>query len=147
VSGRLDGGGETEQHRSRHGYGQREEQEAAVEVRWMQRVLTERGFQATIAFTVEDAGERVALQAPDAAILDYVLPDGDGVSLAQVLLEALPDIALVMMSGMELDEADRMVCRAKDIPMLTKPFLADELLATLDAPNPTNSLRARAEGR
>ncbi len=38
-----------------------------------------------------------------------------------------------------------MVCRAKDIPMLTKPFLADELLATLDAPNPTNSLRARAE--
>jgi hypothetical protein len=40
-----------------------------------------------------------------------------------------------------------MVCRAKDIPMLTKPFLADELLATLDAQNPASSLRARAEGR
>ena len=51
-----------------------------------------------------------------------------------------------MMSGMDLDEADRLVCRNKDIPILTKPFLADELIATLDSQSTVSSLRARAEG-
>ena len=115
-------------------------------LRWMQRVLTERSFEVAIAFTVEEAGERVAAQAPDAAILDYLLPDGDGVSLACALLEDLPELAVVMMSGMEFDEADRMVLRNKDIPILTKPFLADELVATLDSQSPVGPLRARAEG-
>ena len=113
---------------------------------WMQRVLTERGFEVMIALNVEEAGELVAVQAPDAAILDYVLPDGDGVSLARALIEDLPDLAVVMMSGMDLDEADRMLCRSKDIPILTKPFLADELIATLDVQSPVSPLRARAEG-
>lgn len=115
-------------------------------LRWMERVLTERGFEVTTAFNVEEAGERVAVQAPDAAVLDYVLPDGDGVSLARALLDDLPDLAVVMMSGMDLDEADRVLCRNKDIPILTKPFLADELIATLDAQSPVSPLRARAEG-
>jgi ATP-dependent Clp protease ATP-binding subunit ClpA/ActR/RegA family two-component response regulator len=115
-------------------------------LRWMRRVLTERGFEVTIACSVEEAGERVAVQAPDAAILDYVLPDGDGVSLARALLDDLPDLAVVMMSGMDLDEADRMLCRNKDIPILTKPFLADELIATLDAQSPVSPLRAHAKG-
>ena len=115
-------------------------------LRWIRRVLTERGFEVAVASTVEEAGERVTAQVADSAILGYLLPDGDGVSLAQALIEDLPDLAVAMMSGMELDEADWMVLRSKDIPILTKPFLADELIAMPDSQSPVGPLRARAGG-
>jgi DNA-binding response OmpR family regulator len=50
-----------------------------------------------------------------------------------------------MMSGFELDEEDRNFCLRQGVPHLTKPFLSEELLKTLDS-LVTRSPRAGAQG-
>jgi ATP-dependent Clp protease ATP-binding subunit ClpA/CheY-like chemotaxis protein len=117
----------------------------AAIVRWLKRVLSEHGYQVLAARGVEEARAKVAETRPDAAIVDHVLPDGDGLELAQELQKAVPGIQLVMMSGFELEPKDRLFCVRNDLPQLTKPFLAEELLTvleSLDAKPP----RAEAQG-
>lgn len=100
-------------------------------LRWAERILTEAGWKVLAASSVEEAEERVAMTVPDAAVLDYMLPDGDGVTLATELLQDLPDLVVLMMSGMRMDDEDYLVCRRREIPMLHKPFLAEELIQAL----------------
>jgi DNA-binding response OmpR family regulator len=100
---------------------------------WMERVLSARGWTVLAASSVAEAVVAFKGGAPDAVIIDYMLPDGDGVSLARALIGEAPDVRIVMMSGMDMDEEDALVCRVHDIPFLVKPFLAEELLAVLEA--------------
>ncbi|MDH5590795.1 MAG: AAA family ATPase, partial [Gemmatimonadota bacterium] len=102
-------------------------------LRWTERALRSHRYEAVTASSVRDAGRAMASTRPDAAVLDYVLPDGDGVALAMEILGDHPDMVVVLMSGMELDEEDELVCRHLDIPILTKPFLVDELVVLLES--------------
>ncbi len=54
-------------------------------LRALRVVLREAGFEALAAATANEALDQAALHAPDAAILDLVLPDGDGVEVAREL--------------------------------------------------------------
>jgi len=114
-------------------------------LRWMERVLVEEGMRVLIAASAEEARNAVRLEKPDLAVLDYMLPDGDGVSLAVELLGAFPDLGVLMISGMSLEGEDYLVCRGRGIPLLSKPFLSAELVRSLrsvgDFP-----LKARAQG-
>ncbi len=118
----------------------------AVIVRWLMGELRRRGFDPVPASGVAEARAKLAERSPDIAILDHVLPDGDGVALAREIRRTLPATAIVMMSGFELDEEERSFCRRTEIPHLTKPFLAAELfetLASLEAPVPDAEARGR----
>ena len=108
--------------------------------RWIERVLRERGC------TVLTAGsEREAREAPidvlDFAIIDAVLPDGDGLALGRALIEGRgraliegrPGLSVVITSGMDLDDEDQLICDAHDFHVLLKPFLSGELVAALEA--------------
>ena len=77
--------------------------------------------------------KKVSEAAPNTVILDYLLPDGDGVSLAVDLLKQNPAMRAVVMSGAELEQEDILLCQRYDIPVLIKPFVAAELLAALEA--------------
>ncbi len=112
---------------------------------WMEQVLAREGLEAMAAANVAEARDQVGRRAPDAAVLDYVLPDGDGVSLATELLRSFPDLAVLMISGMGLEEEDYLVCRHRGIPVLDKPFLGEELVRALRSLG-TIRLRRRAEG-
>ena len=54
-------------------------------VRALKIVLREAGFEALPAGTAAEALQVATLRAPDAAILDLVLPDGDGVAVCRSL--------------------------------------------------------------
>lgn len=114
-------------------------------LRWMERVLSAGGWKVLAASSVTEAVVAFRGAAPDAVIIDYMLPDGDGVSLARALIGEAPDVRIVMMSGMDMDEEDALVCRVHDIPFLVKPFLAEELLSVLEAQGVSPGA-ARAEG-
>ncbi len=100
-------------------------------LRWMERVLTAEGFRVMLASSVEEAARRAAATRPDVAIVDQMLPDGDGVSLAADLAHDHPGIGLVVVSGMDLDEEDLVMCRRHGVRILRKPFLSQELLTAV----------------
>ena len=56
-------------------------------VRALKVVLREAGFEAVAAETAMQALDLAAVRPPDAAIVDLVLPDGDGVEVTRTLRE------------------------------------------------------------
>ena len=109
---------------------------------WAERVLGAEGCEVITASSCEEARELTADRIPDAAILDHILPDGDGASLGVELQRRHPYTQVIVMSGMSLPEEAQIVCERYEFPILTKPFVADELLALLRA----GALSASAAG-
>ncbi|MFE4050150.1 response regulator [Streptomyces sp. YIM B13518] len=57
------------------------------------------------AATVEQALVRVPALRPDVAVLDVRLPDGDGVSVCRELRSTMPDLACLMLTSFDDEEA------------------------------------------
>lgn len=101
-------------------------------LRALRVVLREAGFEAILAETAEEALDRAAIRPPDAAIIDLVLPDGDGVEVTRRLREwsAMPIIVLSAV-GDEEEKVRALEAGADDY--VTKPFGPRELVARLQA--------------
>ena len=101
-------------------------------VRALRVVLREAGFQVIAASDGEEALDHAALQPPDAAIIDLVLPDIDGVEVCRRLREwtSMPIIVLSAV-GDEVEKVRALEAGADDY--VTKPFGSRELVARLQA--------------
>ena len=80
------------------------------------------------ASTAAAARKLIATHKPAAALLDRYLPDGDGLALAIELHTTSPGVATILMTGMELSSDERAECERFGIPLLRKPFLAEEAI-------------------
>ncbi len=101
-------------------------------LRALRVILREAGFEALPAATGEEALDLAALQRPDAAIIDLLLPDIDGVELARRLRE-WTDMPLIVLSAVgEEDAKVRALAAGADV-YVTKPFGPRELVARLQA--------------
>lgn len=90
--------------------------------------LTDEGFEKLItADTVEKAIEATKNNQPDLAILDVMLPDGDGFSLMKEL-RRLADFPTIFLTarGEDMDRLTGLALGADDY--LVKPFLPKELV-------------------
>ena len=95
-------------------------------------ILREVGFEVMPAATAAEALDSAALQPPDAAIVDLVLPDGDGVEVCRSLRE-WSDMPIVVLSAVG-DEAEKVrALNAGADDYVTKPFGPSELIARLNA--------------
>jgi two-component system KDP operon response regulator KdpE len=101
-------------------------------VRALKVVLREAGFEAVAAETAAQALDLAAVQPPDAAIVDLVLPDGDGVDVTRTLREWSEMPVLVLSAVGEEDQKVRALEAGAD-DYITKPFGARELVARLHA--------------
>jgi ATP-dependent Clp protease ATP-binding subunit ClpA len=100
-------------------------------LRWMERVLVDRGCVVIVSTSAAEARDLIREgDHPEFAVIDYVLPDGDGLELARSL-NGSPRV--VIMSGEDLDDEDRLVCETHDFHVLVKPFISEELIAALEA--------------
>jgi two-component system, OmpR family, KDP operon response regulator KdpE len=101
-------------------------------LRALRVVLRDAGFQVLPAETAQEALDLAALHRPDAAIVDLVLPDGDGVAVCRTLRSwsRMPIIVLSAM-GEEDDKVRALEAGADDY--VTKPFGPRELVARLKA--------------
>jgi two-component system KDP operon response regulator KdpE len=101
-------------------------------VRALKVVLREAGFQAVPAETAEEALDVAAVRPPDAAIIDLVLPDFDGIELTRRLRE-WTEIPILVLSavGEETQKVRALEAGADDY--VTKPFGNRELVARLQA--------------
>jgi two-component system KDP operon response regulator KdpE len=101
-------------------------------LRALRVILRDAGFEALPATTGEEALDLAAVDQPDAAIVDLVLPDIDGVEVCRRVREwsAMPIIVLSAMG--EEDEKVRALAAGAD-DYVTKPFGPRELIARLQA--------------
>ncbi|MBL8139550.1 MAG: hypothetical protein JNM38_00455 [Acidobacteria bacterium] len=76
-------------------------------------------------------------------MLDYLLPDGDGVALGSALKARQPELAVIVISGLDLGTEELGVCERRGFAFLRKPFLGDDLVRILELMLP-RSARAGA---
>jgi two-component system KDP operon response regulator KdpE len=101
-------------------------------VRALKIVLREAGFEALPAETAAEALQVATLRRPDAAILDLVLPDGDGVDVCRQLRE-WTDMPILVLSAVGDEDHKVRALEAGADDYVTKPFSPRELVARLHA--------------
>jgi two-component system, OmpR family, KDP operon response regulator KdpE len=101
-------------------------------LRALRVVLREAGYDVVPATTAAEALDLAAVQRLDAAIIDIVLPDGDGIEVTRQIREWSPIPILVLSAIGEEDEKVRALQVGAD-DYVTKPFGPRELVARLEA--------------
>jgi CheY-like chemotaxis protein/MoxR-like ATPase len=100
---------------------------------WLEAVLRGAGFETVSAGTAAQARDAVTARRPDVALLDVVVPDGDGLSLAMELRTTAPKMQLLLMTGTELSPDEAALCERYDIPVLRKPFLGQDAISLIQS--------------
>lgn len=107
-------------------------------LQFLERLMAESGWELLAAESARAALELVAKRKPNAALLDYMLADGNGVELAQQLKQMVPNVQVIMMTGSILPPEEEAICEEHDFPVLRKPFLASDVM---------NQIRSRLSSR
>jgi len=106
-------------------------------LQFLERLMAESGWELMAAESASEARKLVAKRKPNAALLDYMLPDGNGVELAQQLKQMVPNMQIIMMTGSMLPPEEEAICEEHEFPVLRKPFLAADVM---------NQIRGRLAG-
>ncbi len=101
-------------------------------LRALRVVLRDAGFEVVPAETAAQALDRAAVRPPEAAIVDLMLPDVDGVDVTRRLREWSEMPILVLSAVGEEDQKVRALQAGAD-DYITKPFGSRELVARLQA--------------
>ncbi len=101
-------------------------------LRALKVVLREAGFEAIGAETAREALDAAAVRRPDAAIVDLVLPDGDGVEVC-AQLRSWSEMPILVLSAVGEEEQKVRALEAGADDYVTKPFGPRELVARLRA--------------
>ena len=112
-------------------------------LRFLERLMSQAGWQLMTAESAQQAQEIMAEQLPNAALLDYLLPDGNGVELGVLLQRKANNAQVIIMTGAQLTPEEEAVCQEYDFPVLRKPFLANDILNLIRA----RLFRSSAAGR
>jgi two-component system KDP operon response regulator KdpE len=101
-------------------------------LRALRATLRSQGYEVVTAATMEEGLDAAAVNTLDAAIVDLLLPDGDGIELCRRLREWTSMPIIVLSAVGEEDEKVRALGAGAD-DYVTKPFGARELVARLEA--------------
>ena len=99
-------------------------------LKFLRAVISNEGWEIVAVTSAEKALREVESRTVDVALIDYMLPDLDGVTLANKLRALLPSIRLVLMTG-----GGEMIFSRQSglahVPVIQKPFAKDDLLNLL----------------
>ncbi|HEY5193289.1 MAG TPA: response regulator transcription factor [Solirubrobacteraceae bacterium] len=101
-------------------------------LRALRVVLRDAGFEVVPAETAAEALDRAAVRPPQAAIVDLMLPDMDGVELTRLLRE-WSEMPILVLSAIGEEEQKVRALQAGADDYITKPFGSRELVARLQA--------------
>lgn len=99
-------------------------------LRALKVVLRDAGFEPVAVATATEALDSAALRPPDAAIIDLVLPDGDGVEVCARLRE-WSQMPIILLSAVGDEEEKVRALEAGADDYVVKPFGPRELVARL----------------
>jgi two-component system KDP operon response regulator KdpE len=101
-------------------------------LRALRVVLRDAGFEVVPAETAAEALDRAAVRPPQAAIVDLMLPDMDGIELTRLLRE-WSEMPILVLSAVGEEEQKVRALQAGADDYITKPFGSRELVARLQA--------------
>jgi len=101
-------------------------------LRALKVILREEGYEVLAVANMEEALDAVALSPVNAAIVDLLLPDGDGIELCRQLRE-WSDMPIIVLSAVGEEEEKIKALRVGADDYMTKPFSPRELIARLEA--------------
>jgi two-component system KDP operon response regulator KdpE len=101
-------------------------------LRALRVILRDAGFEIVTAQSAQEALDAAALRALDAAIVDLILPDGNGIDVCLSIREWSEMPILVLSAVGEETEKIRALDAGAD-DYVTKPFAPGELIARLNA--------------
>jgi two-component system KDP operon response regulator KdpE len=101
-------------------------------LRALRVILRDAGYDALPASTGEEALDVAAVHQPQAAIIDLVLPDVDGVEVCRRLRE-WSEMPIIVLSAVGAEDAKVAALSAGADDYVTKPFGPRELIARLEA--------------
>jgi len=107
-----------------------DDQEAA---RLLARGLREEGWIVDVALSGESGDEMASVNTYDAIVLDWMLPDRDGIAVCQGLRESGLQAPILILTARDAIEDRVLGLNAGADDYLTKPFAFAELLARLHA--------------
>jgi CheY-like chemotaxis protein len=95
---------------------------------FLERLMANDGWTLLTAESATEAKRLVQTHKPNAALLDYMLPDGNGVELGVEFLQAVPQMLVIVMTGTILPPEEEALCEEHNFPVLRKPFLASDVM-------------------
>jgi two-component system, OmpR family, KDP operon response regulator KdpE len=101
-------------------------------LRALKVVLRDAGFEVEATATARGALDAAAVRMPDAAIVDLILPDGNGVDVCAEL-RSWSEIPILVLSAIGEEEEKVAALEAGADDYVTKPFGPRELVARLNA--------------
>jgi ATP-dependent Clp protease ATP-binding subunit ClpA/ActR/RegA family two-component response regulator len=90
--------------------------------------LADEGWEMVTAETAHQARKLFESSTPNAVLLDYMLGEDDGLKLALEFQAEVPGTQIILMTGGGLSNDELMVCQQQGLPILYKPFVADDIL-------------------
>ena len=90
--------------------------------------LREAGWEMLIAESAEQARRLFNGRRPGAVLLDYMLGQDDGLKLGLEFQAQAPATKIIIMTGGGLSDGELMLCAERNVPILFKPFLAQDIL-------------------
>ena len=97
----------------------------------MGRAMESRGFEVTLAGSVQEATTIAQAAPPAFAVVDMRLEDGTGLTVVEAIREARPDARVVMLTGYGAIATAVAAIKAGAIDYLSKPADADDVYAAL----------------
>jgi ATP-dependent Clp protease ATP-binding subunit ClpA len=95
---------------------------------FLERLMADAGWKLLTAESATEAKRLVQEHKPNAALLDYMLPDGNGVELGVEFLQSVPEALVIIMTGTILPPEEEALCEEHNFPVLRKPFLASDVM-------------------
>jgi len=95
---------------------------------FLERLMADAGWSLLTAESATEARRLVQEHKPNAALLDFMLPDGNGVELGADFLQANASMLVIIMTGTILPPEEEAMCEEHNFPVLRKPFLASDVM-------------------
>jgi CheY-like chemotaxis protein len=97
------------------------------------RMLRQAGYDTVLAVDGLDAWRQLRREATkvDAVVSDVVMPQMTGTELVARVQAYRPDLPILLMSGYSADDLGARGLEQPPVPLLTKPFTHDELVAAV----------------
>ena len=95
---------------------------------FLERLMADAGWTLLTAESATEAKSLMQQHRPNAALLDYMLPDGNGVELGVEFLQSVPQMLVIVMTGTILPPEEEALCEEHGFPVLRKPFLASDVM-------------------